>query len=319
MIATEGAVAVSIYKVEEESYRHDFTSNGLCQAVSELNYVSSVSGRVVEIYVDKGKAVRKGDPLLKIETDLLESDYKASLAAYETLRNDVQRFENSYRAGGVTDQQLENVKTQLVAAENRLDRSRKMLDDAVVRSPMAGTVNSRFIEIGSLIGPNVPLFDIVDERNLRVVCNIPESRVKTLSKGMPVSLTSSSFPGKTFSGQVGHIGIKTDRGLNYPVEVFLDQDADLRIGMYLQARFGAGMMQSGILIPRKAIIGSAKAANVYLVTEGKALRREIALGDMIGDRVEVTEGLSAGDIIIVSGIMNVTDGTAVRPTQTQEL
>lgn len=309
----EQEVPVYTDTVAEQTYSHDFTSNGLCQAVSELNFVSNVSGRVVELYVDKGRVVRKGDPLLKIDSDLLESDYQASLAACEALRNDVQRFERSNLAGGVTDQQLENIRTQLVAAESRLARSRKMLEDAVVRSPMAGTVNARYVELGSLIAPNVPLFDIVNDGALKVMCNVSESKVKMLSKGMQVSLTSGTVPGKRFTGHVSHIGIKTDRGLNYPVEVLLDKDSDLRIGMYLKVLFDSGSQRAGILIPRKAIIGSAKAANVYRIRDGIARQQEVSLGDMIGDEVEILTGLSAGDVIITSGIMNVADGMAVKP------
>jgi len=319
VLAADTEVAVSVYEVTEESYPRTFSANGLCQAVSELDFVSGVSGRVVEIYVDKGQLVRKGDPLLKIDADLLESDYKASQVAYETLLNDVRRFERAYLSGGVTDQQLENIRTQLVAAESRLARSRKMLDEAVVRSPMAGTVNARFVEPGSLIAPNVPLFDIVNKQELKLVCNIPESRIKAIYRGMPVSLTSSSVPGKSFSGQVRHIGIKPDRGLNYPVEVYLDRDDELQIGMYLKARFGSERMHTGILVPRKAILGSAKAANVFLVKDGIAVLREVTLGEMIGDRVEVNGGLSAGDLVITAGMMNVSDGKAVKLAQMQAL
>lgn len=310
---TEQEVSVYTETVLDRAYSHAFASNGLCQAVCELNFVSGVSGRVIEIYVDKGREVRKGDPLLKIDSELLESDYQASLAACEALRTDVRRFERSNLAGGVTDQQLESLRTQLVAAESRLARSKKMLDDAVVLSPMGGTVNARHVELGSLIAPNVPLFDLVNDRALKVACNVSESKVKQLSKGMAVTLTSGTVPGKTFTGRISHIGIKTDRGLNYPVEVLLDKNDDLRIGMYLKVLFDSGSRRTGILIPRKAIVGSAKAANVYLVRDGKASLQEVSLGDMVGNEVEILSGLSAGDEIITAGIMNVADGSAVKP------
>ena len=115
------------------------------------------------------------------------------------------------------------------------------------------------------------------------------------------------------SGDGSLIGFKTDRGLNYPVEVLLDKDSDLRIGMYLKVLFDSGSQRAGILIPRKAIIGSAKAANVYRIRDGVASLQEVSLGDMIGDEVEILTGLSAGDVIITSGIMNVADGMAVKP------
>ena len=310
-IQSETGVSVSTVTVEEETYSLDFSASGTTQAVSELNFVSNVQGRVIAIYADNGKFVRKGDPLLKIESDLLESDYKASLAAYEAMLQDVQRFTNSNQAGGVTDQQLDNMKTQLTAAESRLDRSRKMLEDAVVKSPMSGVINSRYVELGSLIAPNAPLFDIVHESQLKVIVGVPESKVKLLAKGQKVTLTNTVEQGRTYTGRINYIGIKTDRGLNYPVEVYLDKDSSLRIGMYLKVQFADNAERTGVLVPRKAIVGSAKAANVYVVEGGKAVRREVALGDMIGDKVEVIDGVSAGDQLIVAGIMNVADGADV--------
>lgn len=310
-IQMEKAVSVSTIILEDEIYSLDFAASGASQAVSELNYVSNVQGRVIEIYADNGKQVRKGEPLLKIDSDLLESDYKASLAAYDAMALDVQRFTNSNQAGGVTDQQLDNMKTQLAAAESRLDRSRKMLEDAVVKSPMTGVINARYVELGSLIAPNAPLFDIVNESRLKVTVGVPESKVKLLSKGQKVTVTNSATPGKTYSGHINYIGIKTDRGLNYPVEVYLNQDSELRIGMYLKVQFADHAERTGVLVPRKAIIGSAKAANVFVVAGGKAARREVTLGEMIGDRVEILEGVRAGEEIITAGIMNVADGTEV--------
>lgn len=310
-IEAETGVSVSTVTVEEESYSLDFAASGITQAVSELNFVSNVQGRVIAIYADNGKYVRKGDPLLKIESELLESDYKASLAAYEAMLQDVQRFTNSNQAGGVTDQQLDNMKTQLTAAESRLDRSRKMLEDAVVKSPMTGVINSRYVELGSLIAPNAPLFDIVNESQLKVIVGVPESKVKLLARGQQVTLTNTAEQGRTYTGRINYIGIKTDRGLNYPVEIYLDKDSSLRIGMYLKVQFADNAERSGVLVPRKAIVGSAKAANVYVVENGRAVRREVALGDMVGDKVEVIDGISAGDQLIVAGIMNVADGTEV--------
>lgn len=310
-IQAEKAVTVSTFTAEDESYSIEFSANGPTQAVSELNFVSSTQGRVVAIYADKGRYVRKGDALLKVESELLESDYNASLAAYEAMKQDVERFTRSNEAGGVTDQQLDNMKTQLTAAKSRLDRSRKMLDDAVVKSPMSGIINTRYVELGSLIAPNVPLFDIVNDSQIKVMVGVPESKVKLLSKGQKVTATNSAEPGVTYTGSVNFIGIKTDRGLNYPVEIVLDKNSALRVGMYLKILFSDNTQREGILVPRKAIVGSAKAANVFVVENGKAVQREVVLGEMVGDKVEILEGVRAGEKIISAGIMNVADGTEV--------
>jgi len=302
---------VETYKVTQESYDRSFTSNGLCQAVSELNFVSDVSGRVVEIYVNKGSHVKKGAPLLKIDTELYEADYKAAKAAYEALCKDEQRFTRSNEAGGITNQQLDNIRTQLVAAESRYVMAKWKYENATVKAPMSGTINNRFVEVGSLIAPNAPLFEIVNDGNLKLTCNVPESRLALIRTGQKVTATDSSLPGVEFTGKVSHIGIKTDRGLNYPVEIVLDRNSNLRIGMYLKVRFSEGEDHLGILVPRKAIVGSAMSAVVYVVDGERAFRREVSLGQMVGERVEVIDGLKSGEEIVVAGLMNVGDGTFV--------
>lgn len=302
--------------VQEEAYDLSFTSNAVTQAVSELNFVSDVSGRVEEIYVDKGSRVRKGTPLLKIDPELYEADYNASKAAYEALKKDEQRFSRSNEAGGVTDQQLDNIRTQLVAAESRYIASKWKYENTTIKSPMDGTVNTRFIERGSLIAPNAPLFEIVNDSRLKLICNVSESRLGLLEKGQEVTATDSSLPGVEFTGKITHVGLKTDRGLNYPVEITLNSAPELRIGMYMKVQFSDASGHKGILVPRKAIVGSAKSAVVYVVSDSRAWRREVRLGEMIGDKVEILDGLEAGEQIVTAGLMNIGDGTFVKAEQT---
>lgn len=306
---TDMTEVVSTFAVSETPVRKEFKSNAAVQAFTELKYVSDVSGRVIEIYVDKGSKVQKGTPLLRIDSELIDADYQAALAAYNAIVKDEQRFTRSNEAGGVSDQQLDQIRTQVEAAHSRLVLSKWKKDNAVVKAPMAGTIDMRYVEIGSLIAPNAPLFDIVDNTAMKLVCMVPESKLNQIRIGQKVTASDNAHQ---FTGKVKSIGIKTDRGLNYPVEVVLDNDPELRIGMYLNAHFVSESEQMSILVPRKAIVGSAMAANVFLAVNGKAVRREVKLGDMYGDSIEVIEGLEDGDTIIVSGLMNIADGSEIR-------
>ena len=308
---------VMTYTVAKEDISRNFTSNGVAQANVELNFMSEISGRVTAIYVDKGSRVGKGTPLLKIDDELLEADYNATKASYDALVKDEERFAHSFEAGGVTSQQLDNIRTQLAAAESRLTVSKWKLDNAVVKSPIAGTINNRMVELGALIAPSTPLFEIVDESRIKVICNVPESRVRHIKEGQRVTATSGDGTGSVFEGTIKNIGIKTDRGLNYPVEVLFDRNSGLHSGMYLKVGFEAIDDQACILIPRKAVVGSVLSANVYVVNEGKAEKREVRLGEMYDDKIEILEGLEDGEEIVVAGLMNIGDGTAVRTVNTQ--
>lgn len=306
-----GSEVVMTYMVTRGAVNRSFTSNGVAQANTELNFVSEVSGRVVAVMADKGSRVAAGAPLLKIDSELLEADYKAAKASYEALCKDEQRFARSFEAGGISSQQLDNVRTQLVAAESRLAVSRWKLENSVVKAPVAGTINNRFVEVGALIAPNVPLFEIVDDSRIKVICNVPESKLALVRVGAKVTATGGDASHGSFTGTVRSVGIKTDRGLNYPVEVLFEKDPGLRVGMYLKVKFESEGEQTGIFVPRKAVVGSVLAANVYVVENGVAVRRVVSLGDMSEDKIEITSGLEEGDEIVVAGLMNISDGTPV--------
>ncbi|NLD21745.1 MAG: efflux RND transporter periplasmic adaptor subunit [Bacteroidales bacterium] len=312
-VADDGVVVVETLPITAEEYTYEISANGLTAPVKELKYVSDVSGRVVKIFVNNGTRVSRGTPLLEVDKELLQADYDASQVAYESLLKNVERFTASQEVGGVSDQQLESLQAQLVAAKSRFDVSRRRLEDATVKAPIAGIINMRYVELGSLIAPNAPLFDIVDNSKLKVTCNLPDGKIENVHLGQKVTLTPSGQSNEQYSGKVDFIGVKTDMGLNYPIEIVLDNYKDLKVGVYMKANFISEEGHKGILVPRNAIVGGIKSSMVYLLQDGKAVQRNITLGDMIGDKVEALSGLEEGNVIIVSGIMNLSDGIQVKP------
>ncbi len=311
-VADDGIVTVGTQPVNVENYTLEVTSNGLTAPVKELKFVSDVSGRVVKIYVGNGSRVSRGTPLLEVDKELLQADYEAAKSAYESMEKNVGRFAASQEVGGVSDQQLESMETQLAAAKSRYEVSRRRLADATVKAPISGVINMKYVELGSLIAPNAPLFDIVDNSRLKVTCMLPDGKIEKIQKGQQVVLTPSGSSDREFTGKVSFIGVKSDRGLNYPVEIEIENGGDLKAGEYMKARFISEEGTTGILVPRSAIVGGLRSSIVYLFKDGTAVAQDVTLGEMIGDRVEVLSGLEDGDEIIVSGIMNISDGTKVR-------
>ena len=305
------SIPVQIDVVKKEEYTTDFKSNGTIEPIKELVYVSDVSGRIINILIDKGAWVSKGQTLINVDDEMLKADFIASEAAYNAIKIDYERFTKASEAGGVTKQQLDNMRTQQIAAESRYRTSKRRFEDATIKSPMAGYINERYVEVGAYLNPGARLFDIIDDSQLKLRCNVTESQVLKLSKGQDAEVTSSAFPQESFIGKISFIGAKADRGLSYPIEIIIQSKKGLRAGMYVTANFEANTQKKGLLIPRNAVSGSVKSASVFVVQNGIAKHRDVIIGDMIGKRVEVTKGLQAGDSIVVAGLINISDGVKV--------
>lgn len=305
------AIPVQLDVVVEEAFTPQFTSNGVLEPIKELSFVSDVAGRVVRIAVEKGDKVQKGQTLIQVDDEMLKADYTASEAAYKALKTDYDRFEKSKESGGVSAQQLDNIRTQLIAAESRLVSSKRRLSDATVKAPMAGYINERYIEVGAYLNPGARLFDLVDDSKFKLKCTVTETQVMLIKKGQSVTISCDQFPDQTFTGTLSFIGKKVGSGLNYPVEITLPAGKDLMTGLYVSAQFGSKQQQKGLLIPRNAVSGGVKSASVFVVEEGIAHRRNVTIGSMIGSKVHVLQGVQAGDSIVVAGLIDVSDGIQV--------
>lgn len=311
--ATTG-VTVGMDVVTEEQANMSFSSNGTLEPFRELSFVSDVSGRVLEVFAYEGTHVSKGQVLVQADEEMLKADFAASEAAYNALKTDLERFVNANKSGGVTDQQIETIRTQYIAAESRYISSRRRLADARVKSPISGTIIKRYVEVGAYLNPGARLFDIIDDSSLRAWCNVTERQVLLLKNGQNVRIKCDAFPGEEYTGTIKFVGSKADRSLSYPVEISVSgrDKKDLKAGMYITAYFDSAAEGKVIMIPRSAISGSVKNAKVYTVTGGRATEQVVTIGSMTGTRVEVLDGLHAGDSIIVSGLINVSDGVTVK-------
>lgn len=310
------AVAVKMAVVTDSAYSIGFTSNGVLEALRDLQFSSDVAGRVVNVYVDEGSSVGKGKVLVQLDNETLRADAASNEATYNGLKKDYERFKNSNEQGGVTDQQLDNMRTQMIAAECRLISSRRHLSDASIKAPISGVIYKRYVEVGSYLNPGAKLFDIIDDSQLKVMCFATEKQRLNLTKGQSVSVTSETFPGETFTGKITFIGEKADRSLNFPLEItMVNAKKNLKAGMFVTVKFDADAEKNGILVPRSAISVSVQAANVFVVKNGIAKKQNVVTGNMVGEQIEILQGLTAGDSIVVAGLINISDGTKVRNIQ----
>lgn len=307
-------VPVQMDVVKELPFNLSFTSNGTLEPIRELAFVSDVAGRVINILADEGTHVSKSQVLIQADDEMLKADFIASEAAYKALKADLDRFSNANKQGGVTDQQLETIRTQYIAAESRYITSKRRLADSKIKAPIAGTINKRYVEVGAYLNPGARLFDIIDDSQLKVWCNVTERQVLLLQKGQKVNILCNTLPNETYTGTVTFISLKSDRTLNYPLEIILDgrDKNDLKAGMYVNVNFNSKEEKKGILIPRNAITGSVKSAKVFMVKNGTVKEQDVVVGNMADRNVEILKGLQAGDSIVTAGLINVSDGVKVR-------
>jgi RND family efflux transporter MFP subunit len=202
----------------------------------------------------------------------------------------------------------------LVAARARATLARKAVADAVVRAPFAGVVGERLVSVGDYVTRGTRVATVMRVDPLRVELTVPALFVTEVTVGRAVTLEVDAFPGERFTGQVRYVSpaLNADsRALVVEAEVPND-DGRLKPGFFASASVEQASRAPAVLVPATAVRTVAGAPRVFVATGGSAeLRAEervVATGQVVGDRVEITAGLAAGDRVVVSGLDQVADG-----------
>lgn len=312
---TNPSVAVRIAPVKKGTINATYTANGNFVAEQEVTIAAETSGRVVKLLVDEGSVVKAGQALAVVNGDQIGVQLQNAQTAYATAQANAARFESAFTTGGVTQQQLDQVRLTLENAKAQLKSAQITVSDANVKAPISGIINKKNIETGSFVGPGTPLFELVNVSQLKLRINVDESQVATLKLGDKIKVRASVYPNREFEGKVTFIAPKADATLNFPIEMLIKNQADapLKAGMYGTAYFQAysGDNTETLTVPREAFVGSVSSNQVFVAANNKATLKTISTGRNFGNEVEVISGLKEGENVIISGQINLIDQAAI--------
>jgi RND family efflux transporter MFP subunit len=295
---------------------------------------SEFTAVVEEVYVTQWVHVDKGTPLARLDTREADATLRAARATALQVEvnatratRELERAVKLKESGLLTQQNLDDARSadeaaqaagqaaaaQLAVAETRFAK-------AVIRSPMAGIVALRAVNVGDRVenmGSGDPMFRIVDNRVLELTVLIPSARSAALQVGQELDFTVDAYPGKTFAGRVMHINPSADP-VSRSVKVMADvpnSDGELRGGTFVKGRIHTGQRTSVLQIPRIALLSwdvERGTGEVFVLKGDTAERRTVKTGEATAELVEVVEGLVAGDRVVTRGGFNLRSGDRVQ-------
>ncbi len=310
-VLTNIPVKVAVVKREQISQPVSLTGN--VYPMSDVIVVSETQGRVVAINAKNGDYLQQGAVLVQVEDELIVSGLKLAQANYDKAKLDLERMEKLKTQNATTDNQYEQMRLGQVQAENALVTAKRRLNDTRIKMPISGQIANRMIDAGAYVAPGTPVANVIDIGTLKVRVNVPEEDAFKMSLGERAEITSSVYPGKTFYGNVYSISNKGDDAHTFPIEVVLPNNpsAPLKAGMFARVSFTSRAAHAGMVIPRDALVGSVKQAQVYVLDGDKARLRKVTVIGEVGNMLEISAGLNDGDKVVTSGQINLSDGSAV--------
>ena len=190
----------------------------------------------------------------------------------------------------------------------------KKLRDTRVKSPIDGFIESRMVSTGEYVKVGTPLFRIVDDRTIRLLGEVPEFYAASLKIGLPVELSVDGRPGKTYRGTLKRIS-PASNAANRAIQVegnFPNANRELKSGFFGKAAILLRVDPNGVSVPKQAVVTFAGVEKVFVIDNNAARERRVKLGQDLGDRIEIVEGIAAGDRVAVSRTGKLVEGSRVR-------
>jgi membrane fusion protein (multidrug efflux system) len=289
---------------------------------------AEVDGRVTDVHVDEGAKVVAGDLLLtidpekrKLDADSARAQARDADAAYEVAQREFERAKALHDQGIASDSVLDLRGTELSRAQARRDSAaaargvaEKLLRDASVRAPFAGLVAKREVSRGDYVRPGQQLLEVVALDPIEVEFAVAERDTARVAVGQPVSVSVEPYPGEKFAGEVSAISPVIDpRTRTMRVKARIpNADGRLRPGLFARTDLGVAKRSNVVLVPAEAVLQRADGEVLFIVgPDDRAKRVVVKTGVQREGRIEIVEGVSGEDQIVVAGQAGLVDGAAV--------
>ena len=311
--ASQRPVAVVVAPARMERLAVQIEALGTAHANEAVDIASKVSNLVVAVHFAEGQKVRRGDLLVELDGEQARAEVAIAEAALKESRSQYDRSRELYSTKVLSESQLDQIEATLKANEARLAAARSKLGDLQIRAPFAGRVGLRRISVGSLVGPGTIITTLDDTDTIQLDFTVPAAFLAAVTPGLAIAARSVSYPDQVFAGKVASVDSRVDPSTrSITARALVPNPAGLlKPGMFLNVLLARDATDA-LVVPEQALVPEQGDMFVFVVKDDTAEKRLVRIGQRrVGD-VQVVQGISAGDLVVIEGTQKLRDGARVQ-------
>lgn len=292
-------------------------ATGQIEAVQSIELRPEVDGRIVAILVREGQEVAEGMPLFKVDDAELRAQVARAAADRDLAQQALERTRQLVAENASSAADMERADATARGTQAALDLLQIRLERTTIRAPFAGVAGQRFVSLGDYVTSATRLVALQTVHPQRVAFSVPERFAAVLRRGQTVRFGVAALPGREFTGTVEFV----DPIVQLPARTILVKAAvpnprrELQAGMFVEARLATEIRPRAVLVAEDGILSLSGATLAWVVKDGKADRRVVTLGVRQPGWVEVRNGVTAGELVVVGGQERLGPGAPVMATE----
>ena len=307
------AIPVLTATAENRQINVGLEAIGTANANESVSVTSKTSNLVTAIRFNDGQNVQAGQVLVELDRAQTEAALAAASAAFAESQSQFNRSRELFNTQALSKSQYEQLEATMKSNQARVDAAKASLADTYIRAPFSGRVGLRRVSLGTLISPGTVITTLDDTSSIKVDFAVPEMNLGELRSGQTVIARSSAYPGRNFAGRVASVDSRVDPGSRAVTVRALvpNRDGALKPGMFLTVDLSKER-RLALMVPEQALVPEQARQFIYVVQGPKVAKREVKLGRREPGFVEITEGLRAGDHVVIEGTLKLREGSLVR-------
>lgn len=320
-------VSVFVQQVQPQSITDYVKLSGRLESASKIDFMSEVSGNIEKIYKNLGDYVVAGDSLGRLkENDFVyklkqaKFSLKSSELNYEITTNNKEISETLFKENSISfieyNQSLSNwnnAKASLEMAKSSVETAKRNYENSIFVAPISGYISYLPVSNGQHINMGQQICRIVQLKKMKIKTGVTESDIISLNKNDTVKIYYDKL-NLYLEGFISGLGKDLIPGKNsYPIEIIVDNsDKKLLPGMIVEATIKTLNHKKSILLPVDAIQKYFDTNYVYCASNNIAVKKEVIISKVIDNSVIIKSGLDFGELVIVSGTDELSDGTKLK-------
>lgn len=307
----ETAIAKKIDNAQEIAY------SGTIEESETTPLSFSVMGTVSRVLVSEGDYIKKGQLLASLNNENYESAYRIAAASEKQAEDAYNRLLPMYKNGNLPEIKIVEIETDLQKTKSQAAIAKKNFEDCNLYSPVNGYVGKRLIEPGMNAMPNMTSIEIVQITKVFALAPVPENEIASIKKGQKASIKVSALNGAEFAGTVEETGVIADPlAHTYKIKIgIINKDGKLRPGMVCNVTLENLDADAGLVVPGGSLMVDEKNRNYVFTLDPsgkKAVKKYVKTGRLLNAGIEILDGLTPNDIVVVSGQHKLIDGSFVQ-------
>ncbi|MFH1214452.1 MAG: efflux RND transporter periplasmic adaptor subunit [Candidatus Neomarinimicrobiota bacterium] len=335
-------VPVEVSRVTTGSIESKIDFLGNITASQEVKVYSTVPTRIISMKTDVGDIVKKKQVLAIVDSEKIrqaviqaEAGLESARAQYNNVNVEWNRISRLYKENAVSKAQLDGVSVQMEAAKSAVKQleavlatARNQMEDSYITAPISGVVSARLLEQGDQASPAIPIFSIVKMDQVKIQIEVVENQIGLIRTGQKAHIRVEAFPDEIFNGKISKVNPTLNSFTRtIGAEVIIDNpDLKLRPGMFAKVEIVVDRHEQALLIPKYAILENTRLEYqggeltnsivkidkyVFVVQDSIVLKRDIIIGIVDGNAVEILQGLGSDELLVTTGQHNLLDSSKV--------